>query len=142
MSKMFGDLLARTQSPRPARASGDPELPASTEVAAPPPAADASAPPQGMSAAIPAAQGIQQREDERKHERRNEPTLDRTKVRHSFDVYQDQVLALGDIQQAAARAHGKRPWLGDLVQEALDRYIQSKHRREGRTPDPSTDRKT
>ena len=50
----------------------------------------------------------------------------RTKVRHSFDVYRDQLLALGDIQQSVARQQGKRPRLGDLVQEALDSYIQAK----------------
>lgn len=48
---------------------------------------------------------------------------ERTKIRHSFDIYQDQLLALSDIQADMFRQTGKKPKVGDLVQQALDVYI-------------------
>jgi hypothetical protein len=53
----------------------------------------------------------------------------RTKVRHSFDVYQDQLLSLAEIQAAVYRRTGKKPKAGDLVQEAIDAYIESHRER-------------
>src|SRR5947209_1554135 len=59
------------------------------------------------------------------HERTNERTNERPKVRHSFDVYKDQLLHLTDIQADVFRRTGRKPKVGDLVQEALDTYIDT-----------------
>ncbi len=65
------------------------------------------------------------RPDERPFERTNE----RFVVRHSFDVRQDQLLALADIQTEVFRTMRRKPKLGELVQQALDDYIQRYRRR-------------
>jgi hypothetical protein len=54
-----------------------------------------------------------------------EPPPERVRVRHSFDVYRDQLFSLTAIQIALFSKTGKKPKLGDLVQEALDAYISS-----------------
>lgn len=51
------------------------------------------------------------------------PVPSRNKTRHSFDVYRDQVAALNQIQAELYSQTGKKPTLGDLVQEALDDFI-------------------
>ncbi len=62
--------------------------------------------------------------DDRTIERTNE----RTRVRHSFDIWQDQLVGLAEIQTQIFNATGRKPKLGDLVQEALDIYIaKQKH---------------
>jgi hypothetical protein len=48
---------------------------------------------------------------------------ERTRIRHSFDIYQDQLLSLKEIALSRQKAQGKRVLLGDLVQEALDMLI-------------------
>jgi len=53
----------------------------------------------------------------------NERTFERTRVRHSFDVYQDQLRALTGIQARLHERTGRKPKIGDLVQAALDAYI-------------------
>ncbi len=53
----------------------------------------------------------------------NERTNERTRVRHSFDVWQDQLLGLTEIQVERFNRTGRKPKLGELVQEALDAYI-------------------
>ena len=58
------------------------------------------------------------------NERSNERTNERARVRHSFDIYSDQLISLGDIQITLHRQSGRKPKLGDLVQEALDEYIE------------------
>jgi hypothetical protein len=53
---------------------------------------------------------------------------ERRKTRHPFDIFEDQYDALCKIQLAereeARQKRGKK--LGDMVQEALDRYIAEK----------------
>ncbi len=44
-------------------------------------------------------------------------------MRHSFDIYEDQLVSLADIQAHLYRRNGKKPKVGDLVQQALDAYI-------------------
>lgn len=53
----------------------------------------------------------------------NERTNERTRVRHSFDIWQDQLMALAEIQTQIFNRTGRKPKLGDLVQEALDAYV-------------------
>ncbi len=69
--------------------------------------------------------------------RTNERTNERTRVRHSFDVGRDQLLALSAIQAQIFGATGKKPKLGDLVQDALDLYIS---RHNGRTNERTNER--
>jgi hypothetical protein len=61
--------------------------------------------------------------------RTNERSNERRSVRHSFDVRQDQLLALAEIQAELFSKTGKKPKLGELVQEALDGYIARYQRR-------------
>jgi len=93
-----------------------------------------------------------QHADDQRNERKNERTVEQTNeqtneeqddalalvpsqgerrtVRHSFDIYADQLQALGHIQLARWSANGKKPKMGTLVQEALDAYIQAQARPE------------
>ena len=50
----------------------------------------------------------------------------RVKTRHSFDVFEDQKLALDRLQMATRDIEGEKPNLGEMVQEALDDYIQKR----------------
>jgi len=52
-----------------------------------------------------------------------ERTNERTRTRHSFDVFKDQIAALSEIQVRLFRQTGAKPKLGELVQQALDDYI-------------------
>jgi hypothetical protein len=70
--------------------------------------------------------------DEAKTERPNVPTNEptnvpktqRVKTRHTFDIYQDQLLALQSIQLEAVQKGKKKPKLGDMVQRAIDLYLE------------------
>ncbi len=67
-------------------------------------------------------------QDEEPNERINERTnvyKERRVIRHSFDIYHDQLMQLGEIQMRLYREAGKKPKLGQLVQDALDRYIEA-----------------
>lgn len=57
---------------------------------------------------------------------------ERLRVRHSFDIYRDQLLSLGDVQLARHRQTGRKPKLGDLVQEALDAFVARHEQRDER----------
>jgi len=69
-------------------------------------------------------QDVVERSNERTNERNYDRTNERMKVRHSFDVYQDQLLQLSDVQADIYRRTGKKPKVGELVQQALDAYIE------------------
>ncbi len=56
-------------------------------------------------------------------------TNERTKIRHTFDIFQDQLLALAEIQAGRFKQTGRKPRVGDLVQEALDAYIAQSNER-------------
>ena len=62
-------------------------------------------------------------------ERTNERTVARQRVRHSFDIWQDQLLGLSEIQAERFSVSGRKPKLGELVQEALDAYIAKERKR-------------
>jgi hypothetical protein len=61
--------------------------------------------------------------------RTNERTNERERVRHSFDIWQDQLLGLSEIQAERFSRAGRKPKLGELVQEALDAYIAKERKR-------------
>jgi hypothetical protein len=62
------------------------------------------------------------------NERAFERTNERNRVRHSFDIWHDQLLDLAMIQTRLYGKTGKKPKMGELVQEALDAYIAQKMR--------------
>jgi hypothetical protein len=47
----------------------------------------------------------------------------RRKIRHGFDIFEDQVFSLKEIQLRRQRETGKKYLLGDLAKEALDMFI-------------------
>ena len=50
--------------------------------------------------------------------------VERPKERHTFDVYKDQLRSLARIQMDIYDRTGKKPTLGELVQRALDTFIE------------------
>lgn len=70
--------------------------------------------------------GRKKRTDERTNVRPNQRPATRIRVRHSFDIWQDQLLSLTEIQASSFGKTGRKPKVGELVQEALDAYI-AKH---------------
>lgn len=61
----------------------------------------------------------------------------RTQVRNAFNVWEDQLRSLAEIQAYRYRITGKKPQLSHLVQEALDAYItQWRKRMEERSMGP------
>lgn len=77
------------------------------------------------------------RTNERKFERSTERSIkrtvkrsidqtnERTKVRHTFDILDDQLLTLREISIERQKLFGRRVLLGELVQEALDLFISN-----------------
>ena len=77
----------------------------------------------------PEAERPNSRTTGRPSERPDERPNDRVRIRHSFDIYRDQLVALADIQIAAFRRSGRKPPIGELVQAALDEYIEKQTER-------------
>ena len=63
-------------------------------------------------------------------ERSNEQTPQRRKIRHTFDIFHDQLLALRELALQRDMQSGTRTLLGDLVQEALDAFIAAERSNE------------
>lgn len=57
---------------------------------------------------------------------RIEVPAQRRKIRHSFDIFEDQRSALEKLQLAIASEQGSKPSLGDMMQEAIDLYTKQK----------------
>ena len=73
----------------------------------------------------------EQRTDVRTIERKSERTnvrikKKRVRIRHAFDIYEDQLRALHTFQLEAIQAGKKKPRLGKMVQKALDQYLENK----------------
>lgn len=51
----------------------------------------------------------------------------RHKTRHPFDIFQDQLQSLREIQFQREKKRGVRPTLGELAQEAFDLYISKEN---------------
>ncbi len=73
---------------------------------------------------------LTERIGERTDKRSDKRIDERKRVRHSFDIYQDQLLSLKAIAIDREQTHGKRVLLGDLVQEALDNFIEDERTNE------------
>ena len=67
---------------------------------------------------------------ERPNERSNERSIERKvkrkreKIRHTFDIYRDQLVALQMIQLEKFQAGKKKPKLGKMVAEGIDLFIK------------------
>lgn len=59
-----------------------------------------------------------------------EQSVERRKVRHTFDILADQLLTLKEIAIGREKTFGKRALLGNLVQEALDLFIAKERNKE------------
>jgi len=64
--------------------------------------------------------------NERTVERSSERRAARKVIRHTFDIYADQLTALQGIQLKSVQNGRKKPTLGDMVQKALDLYLQKR----------------
>ena len=51
---------------------------------------------------------------------------DRSRVRHTFGIFEDQKRALDRLQMAIEDFEGDKPTLGEMVQGALDAYIRKR----------------
>jgi hypothetical protein len=60
------------------------------------------------------------------NERLNErpPKQKREKIRHTFDIYKDQLIELQRIQWERVQAGKKKPKLGKMVAEGIDLFIK------------------
>jgi len=72
----------------------------------------------------------QKRSNDRTFERPNERPMERTfkqkreKIRHTFDIYKDQLISLQMIQLVKVQAGKKKPKLGKMVAEGIDLFIK------------------
>jgi len=61
-------------------------------------------------------------------------TPDRLKVRHTFDIYVDQLHALQAFQLRAVQRGKRKPTLGKMVQQAIDLYLKRQAKRSNTEP--------
>lgn len=73
---------------------------------------------------------ISERSNETPSERSRQRTFERTKIRHTFDIFADQLLSLRHIALERETVFGERVLLGDIVQEALDLFITKERNKE------------
>lgn len=72
-----------------------------------------------------------QKVKKRSNEETNEPTNERLiqqstvrkKIRHTFDIFADQLMSLRELSIEQEKTFGDRVLLGDLAQQALDQFI-------------------
>lgn len=50
-------------------------------------------------------------------------------IRHTFDVYHDQLIRLQKLQIAAMSKGRKKPKLGKMVQKAIDLYLKREEKK-------------
>lgn len=60
---------------------------------------------------------------QRSNVRTNERLKERRKIRHTFDIFADQLISLREIAIEQEILFGERVLLGDLVQQAIDMLI-------------------
>lgn len=72
-----------------------------------------------------------ERTDERSNERLTErpPKQKREKIRHTFDIYKDQLISLQMIQLEKVQAGKKKPKLGKMVSTGIDLFIKESSKR-------------
>ena len=65
------------------------------------------------------------------NDRTNETTsAQRQKIRHTFDIFADQLVSLKEIQLGREKAWGRKCRIGDLAQEAFDMLITKERNNE------------
>jgi len=82
-----------------------------------------------------------QAKSERMNETTNVPTIQRTNdskptrivIRHTFDVFQDQLIRLQKLQIAAMTQGRRKTKLGKMVQKAIDLYLLREERKVDQT---------
>ena len=75
------------------------------------------------------------RTDERTFERsdgRSALKPKRRKIRHAFDIYQDQLISLQMRQLEAVQRGKRKPKLGKMVQDAIDLYLKQAGNKRGK----------
>ena len=75
------------------------------------------------SSPTPEADTSISRTNQRSNVRTNERPKARRKIRHTFDIFADQLMSLREIALERESETGDRVLLGDLAQEALDMLI-------------------
>ena len=75
-----------------------------------------------------------ERPNERSNERSNirPPKQKREKIRHTFDIYRDQLVALQMIQLEKFQAGKKKPKLGKMVADGIDLFIKQEASKKNR----------
>lgn len=73
-----------------------------------------------QTAPLPDTQSSVRKESVRTDKRTNV----RKKIRHAFDIWEDQIIDLREIVVKRHRTCGERCTLGDLAQEAFEAFIQ------------------
>ena len=72
--------------------------------------------------------GTSQPTNEQNNETTNERTnVERVKIRHTFDIFKDQLMSFKKIQLERETTFGKRVRIGDLAQQALDMFITTEN---------------
>lgn len=74
----------------------------------------------------PAPKVVKPTKPKKTNERSKERTTERAKIRHSFDIFRDQLLDLQEMQIKTIQQGKKKPKLGDLVQVALDEFFKKR----------------
>jgi len=65
------------------------------------------------------------------NDRTNETTAaQRQKIRHTFDIFADQLVSLKEIQLGREKVGGRKCRIGDLAQEAFDMLITKERNKE------------
>jgi hypothetical protein len=62
--------------------------------------------------------------NERSNGQKNEAVLERLVIRHTFDIFEDQLVDLKRLQIEAMQQRRRKRKLGQMVQLALDQYIK------------------
>jgi hypothetical protein len=115
-------FFQRPAAPRP-EVADDPKPPATIYESRPQPAAAPPATDRHDSEAKTV------RPNERTNERPIGRKAKRTKVRHSFDIFFDQLIDLQVLQLKSVRRGRRKPRLGDMVQKAIDLYLAKEYAR-------------
>jgi hypothetical protein len=84
-------------------------------------------PAQAKTGVSPTKQPTNVRTNEQMNE---EPGARRQKIRHTFDIFADQILSLKEIQLEREKVLGRKYRIGDLAQEALDMLITKEQNNE------------
>ena len=77
---------------------------------------------QGQTYEIQAQNRTNDRTNERSNVKFNKPK--RVKIRHTFDIYKDQLISLQVIQLEKVKRGRKKPKLGKMVSKGIDLYIK------------------